>query len=351
MNRDLINYELEDFLANESFIDWVRDNKNDSFWTQYLQKYPHKHDLVQQAKHIIKNIKISEIQYSNIQIERIKQQIDWSIFNSEKNQLQRNIEVPKNTIWIKLFRIAATLLILFVFSFLVLDYLNIHLTKPDFEIATIKKETQNGQKLTIYLSDGSKVKLNYDSKISFPEKFSDSVRMVSLSGEAFFEVTEDTQRPFIVMSKQIKTQVLGTSFNIHSYPENRDFEVTVVTGKVSVAESKHQQKEGMVILPGQVVRYDSTGFKLIQVDMNEKIAWEKGIIHFKSASQIEVFERLSKWYGVQFEFLNTQSDSWNYTGKFDNLSLEQVLHSLSFVKNFDFEIINEKVLIKHKSMN
>ena len=97
----------------------------------------------------------------------------------------------------------------------------------------IEKATQNGQKSTIILADGTQIKLNAGSKLKYPEQFGSDQRIVTLYGEAFFEVVRDENRPFIVKSKGLMTKVLGTSFNVKAF-DNEHTQVTVRTGRVSV---------------------------------------------------------------------------------------------------------------------
>ena len=123
--------------------------------------------------------------------------------------------------------------------------------------AMIDKSNPRGMKTTILLSDGTKVKLNSETSLRYPEYFSDSVRIVYLKGEAFFEVERDESKPFIVISKGIRTKVLGTSFDIRAYPDEVELSVGVVEGKVQVTGT---DKSGVSLdhqlLPNQITMID-----------------------------------------------------------------------------------------------
>lgn len=350
MNKEKENYELEDFLIDESFIAWARGKDTvNLYWENYCQNHPEKIQTIEQAKTVVKNLKIRDRQYSDHDIDRIKHSIERSILDAELKHLGKATPSrPRFMQWAM--RAAASLAIIAV-TYFAATYLVERISSSGVTDAVelVEKSTQTGQKLTIYLSDGSKVKLNYNSTIRYPKTFTDSNRVVMLQGEAFFEVAHDTSRPFRVITSQINTEVLGTTFNVQAYPESKTTDVVLVTGKVSVTSSG-VQRQNYVLSPGQAAAYDkkSSALGVSAIDVTKATAWKDGIILFEKASQQEVFERLGNWYGVEFELQHPQGDSWQYTGQFDNMSLEGVLNSLSFVKGFGFTMGNDKVIIQFK---
>jgi transmembrane sensor len=218
---------------------------------------------------------------------------------------------------------------------------------PSADIAQVIKTTHDGQKTTVQLSDGTVVKLNAGSRLTFDSLFSGNKRSVSLEGEAFFEVAKDPNRPFVISSDNVTTTVLGTSFNINAFRE--EVVVTVASGSVRV-EAPEGQVRQLILKRGQQASYSSSNklLSLREVDIDYYLAWKNGVLDFREANEKEVFSRLSKWYGVSFETNEADgSQHWGINAKYDNKSLEFVLNSLSYSVGFNYQLEGKKVLIKY----
>jgi len=213
------------------------------------------------------------------------------------------------------------------------------------------KSTKWGQKQTLVLSDGSVVKLNAGSSIFFPEKFGQESREVKLIGEAFFEVEEDSKRPFKVLTGDIRTIVLGTSFNVNAYPDQEMIDISLVTGKVRVESANYADKaiDPIYLIPGEQASYmlSTLYIKKHKYDADEMLSWKNGIIYFKNADEATLVDKLEKWYNVDINVLNGTQNKIDITTKFDNASLENVLTSLGYTLGFDFKIENKKVEISY----
>ena len=221
------------------------------------------------------------------------------------------------------------------------------------EMSIQVKSTAGGQKFTIFLSDGTKVKLNSESKLEYPKTFSDSSRVVHLTGEAFFDVKKDPQRPFTVISHNLSTTALGTSFNINAYRGNNNIVVSLTTGKVQVSFNKGVNKEDSKITlePGSQAIYSNSRNSIEKqpFDENIELAWKEGVLYFEDASWDQIVNQLERWYGVQISVSNLNPSSNKlYTGFFKDESLENVLESLSFSKNFKYVIKSQKVYVEFK---
>lgn len=277
-----------------------------------------------------------------------------NILNTIDDQQELNFTDPQRSATKKLkqrfifiAKVAASLL-LFATT---LYYINtaIHVSKsPDIAIKTIYKHNFNGQKSKIYLPDGSEVWLNADSKISFPEKFSQDKREVELIGEAFFNVTENPVQPFIVYTGKVSTTVLGTSFNVTAFENEPTIYVALKSGKVKVEVKTEAGNEAMFLEPGEAIKYNKHNAKALKEEFDQGLllGWKDGIIVFKDAEFDEIVNTLSRWYGVQFDIKNRNHDAWSYTGSFDNAVLDNVLQSISFTKEFSYEIKQKNVTIK-----
>lgn len=203
----------------------------------------------------------------------------------------------------------------------------------------IKKQVPIGQKATIYLSDGTSVMLNAGSSITYPEKFSENAREVKLEGEAFFKVAKDQKRPFTVISRNLTTTALGTSFNIKAYSSGDIIEVALATGKVEIRNNLNET-DPVVLIPGELLNIDINSGEVRKENFvtKEKLGWTENLLYFKNAEASEVFATLERWYGVTFKFKGEIKESWKYSGEFKNKSLETVLNGISYVKQFDFTL-------------
>ena len=204
-------------------------------------------------------------------------------------------------------------------------------------VALKSKQVPKGQKASLYLSDGTKVILNAGSRITYPERFSDTSRVVQLQGEAFFDVVKDKEKPFSVISGDLITTALGTSFNVKAYEQGESVEIALATGKVEVRGNR-KKKTPVILLPGESLTLD-TGrgvFRKEKFSTKEKLGWIENLLYFRDAEAREVFGTLERWYGVEFIFNKEVGEKWRYSGEFKNKSLETVLKGIAYVKEFEF---------------
>jgi ferric-dicitrate binding protein FerR (iron transport regulator) len=211
----------------------------------------------------------------------------------------------------------------------------------------IVQSNPKGQKSTVTLPDGTKVRLNSESYIEYRDNFA-SERHINLVGEAFFEVVRDTLHPFVVNSGGVMVRVLGTSFNVQAFPFDDSMSVAVVTGKVLVErKNNHQESQQGVLLPAEMVRIDhKTGrFEKSGYDPDELIAWKDDVLAFNQASFDEIVDRLERWYGVKFVIRRSAPITDGFTGHYKNPSLKVVLEGMSFSSDFKFQIKRDTVMI------
>ncbi len=244
-------------------------------------------------------------------------------------------------------KVAASLLIICTLGYYFYNGF-VDIDQPDTSVVVVQKQNIAGQKSKIYLPDGSEVWLNAESKISFPEQFSDGKREVTLEGEAFFDVVKNPKQPFVVRADNMTTTVLGTSFSIKAFPEESVAFVALNTGKVKVNIDNDKGGDALYLSPGEGIRYDKINQKSMKetIDRESSFSWKDGIIVFEDAHMEEVIGTLSRWYGVQFSIENAVHEDWSYTGSFDNEALENVLRSMSFTKDFSYSINQKNVQIK-----
>ncbi|MEG2339630.1 MAG: FecR domain-containing protein [Odoribacter sp.] len=162
------------------------------------------------------------------------------------------------------------------------------------------------------LSDGSRVWLNSETEMKYPVVFSKDRREVFVTGEAFFEVVKDSTRPFIVCTAKTRTTVLGTSFNVMSYQDEQQTEITLVQGAVSVDAGKDNCR----ILPGQQVLVNNRSLKMDRREVNASFytSWKDGLFDFDNMPLSELVAKLERWYDVDFFFMSRDAAERRFTG-------------------------------------
>lgn len=211
------------------------------------------------------------------------------------------------------------------------------------EEVRIIKSNERGKKSKIQLADGSVVFLNASSKLSYSKDFIND-RMITLDGEAYFEVAEDSLKPFRVLSGDIETVALGTAFNVNAYHKN-NVQVALATGKVLVSHQKSKSK--IVLKPGEYTEYRprEEELKKLPIDKDKISLWKDGILYFEKKPFKELIPLLENWYNVDFEIRGSMPADF-CTGRFEKKEyLSSVLKVLEHSIGFSFQIEGNKVII------
>ncbi len=216
--------------------------------------------------------------------------------------------------------------------------------------AVHKINTTSGAEYRLILSDGTKVRLNSETELSYPVNFSGIERKVVLKGEAYFEVHPDPHKPFIVETEDISTTVLGTSFNIKAYPEEKTITTTLISGRVSVGPAKSDTALHSVILePGMQSEWDkrNRNLKTVRANISHAISWIEGIYILNGTDLKTLLPVLSRWYGVKFVYENeTVSQNTFYGSICKHESLKSVLKALTIAGGPEFRIEKDIVRIE-----
>ncbi|SMC57694.1 FecR family protein [Pedobacter nyackensis] len=197
------------------------------------------------------------------------------------------------------------------------------------------------------LSDGSVVWLNPSSSISYSKKFSPDSRKVSLTGNAFFEVTKDKKRPFIIYGEEVITKVWGTSFSISYDAESKATEVAVLTGKVSVRPDKHNGQEVM-LLPNQKAVYARIENKLSKKEIAEGSAismWKKESVVFEHITLSQITKVLNTTFDVNIEVADTGLNAYVLKADFTGQSLPEILLILEKSLNIRYTIDGKNITL------
>lgn len=205
----------------------------------------------------------------------------------------------------------------------------------------------------IYLSDGSIVRLKTNSTLSYPTVFSGDTREVSLTGEAFFEIAKNKEKPFIIHAGNLTTKVLGTSFHIKAYENEESSEVAVVTGQVAVKlNDKSSSKDNEVVLTkNQKAIYSKNSHSLIQTEellVQNDNTDNKANLVFNETPFGEIIKILNKYYDVNIFFEDEGMKNCLITAELTDEPLEVSLKILTRAIGATYEIENEKIRLLGK---
>ncbi|GAA3617478.1 FecR domain-containing protein [Flavivirga amylovorans] len=208
-----------------------------------------------------------------------------------------------------------------------------------------------GKTFEITLSDGTKVNLNAGSTIKYPIKFlKGKKRKVFLTGEAFFDVSEDKVHPFIVKTTKMNVTVLGTEFNVSAYPEDNIINTVLVEGSVSLGKSikgNAQNKEIIRLEPNQKASWNkkSNKVKVRTVDTDIYTSWIGGRLVIKNMPFRNIIKKLERKYNVTIQNNYKEIGNYKFTASFDVETIEKVLSSFSENKAFKFERTDNTIII------
>lgn len=172
-----------------------------------------------------------------------------------------------------------------------------------------------GQRINFTLTDGTNVWLNARTSLSYPVKFGKKNRQVVLDGEAYFDVTKDKNRPFIVQTEKYNVEVLGTKFDVDAYTETGEFETTLMSGSVKVA-SVEDPSESLLLKPNNKVYLKEGKLLVTAVSDFNPYRWKEGLVCFKDATFQSIMNDFEKYYGLNIIVKNEEVKKFFYTGKF-----------------------------------
>lgn len=231
------------------------------------------------------------------------------------------------------YRMAAAVLLLLASSFLLFNYWY------DDQVVLEAK----GNMVETELPDGSKIRLYNDSRITYDKNFGQDNRYLQLEGLAFFEVTKDKTKPFIITCQDGTVKVLGTSFEVESYESNATAEVSVITGEVAVS---FKQDSSLVLLhKGDKIVYQRDNDILIKKGLSKnELAWKAGDLVFDETPINEALKALSAYFHKSFT-LQDQSNC-KITTTFNSPTLTEVIDELTFLLDADIKLQDHQVIIK-----
>jgi transmembrane sensor len=268
-----------------------------------------------------------------------------------KQRIYNQIQLTKGSIKLRIVNqfgmlmAAAAIITLIIFS--------ISITSNDGSFEHFLSESEQviartGEVREVTLSDGSVVTLNANSSLRFKKTFNGNTRDVTLEGEAFFQVTPDKQKPFLIHSGQLRTKVVGTSFNIAAYRKLKDIKVTVATGSVQVNQGNRLVA---LLSPGTQVIFNKQSNKsqYKKVNQADYTSWRNGELIFKQATFQEIAVTLKQVYDYDLIVVNPRLNSSRITSRFHkSMPIRSVLNILTAVSCSNYTIQGKQIFIKGK---
>lgn len=221
---------------------------------------------------------------------------------------------------------------------------------PTHTSRLVHKSNALGQKSRIVLPDRTVVWLNSESDLQYPEDFHTGERVVTLRGEAFFNVAVDTLSPFRVRVDNLTVTALGTQFNISSFETDPETDIALIEGVVKI-EGNEFNGNSILLSPGQGLSCTKQDLSVHKYHFNQFEAatimgWKDGLLVFDGSGFDEFLSSIRRWYGVEIRVQGLPEKEWNLHGVYDNEYLNNVLESVSYKKNFTYMLTEKTVTIK-----
>ena len=334
------NYEVEDFISDESFINYhFKSNKDDHlFWEGWVKKNPSKLVLVKEAREMIDSLSfnLSEKEYAE-ELKKIT-----SVINKEN--AQHNVfRLPGSSSSLQLFKRKKRML-RYVLPLIVIFAIGGYWLLRSFPNRSEKVlETVNKSKgpLVITLSDGSTVTLSPGSYLQYPGNFKNKDRDVYLHGNAQFSVKRNEKHPFKVHAENMVATVLGTTFNIKSSGDSA-IVVELLTGKLSVQifNDKMEPEQSVLLDPNERALYVRTDKHLYK----NLIALEHNV-YFHQNSFEEIAGKVKNVFGITV-INESNNKAWRFTGDFKNSTAKVIIENICLIKKLSFVAKGDTIFIR-----
>lgn len=360
---DYLNFSAKDFLADDYFLRWVgqSDPEADKFWNLFISLHPEMKPRIAEARALALNLKAAE--YIAVDESKVDQ-----VWNGIQDRITEKVPVRaiKTPYPLWRFGLAASFILLSLFIAIYLsrnkiatseNAITYYSSPATHDFVEEVNTTQNS--IRIHLSDGSVVALGKNSRLKYKTSYKgEESRHVFLIGEAFFDVSKNPKQPFFVHANEVVTKVLGTSFRIIAYGDDKNITVAVRTGKVSVFSPTKSLKpsadvqsevNGVILLPNQQVVYqrEKALFDKTLVDIPAILSQHKteSDFIFENAPIADVFNTLQEAYGIEIIFDEDVMKSCFLTAPLGSENLFEKLKIICRTIGASYEIMDSKVVI------
>jgi ferric-dicitrate binding protein FerR (iron transport regulator) len=234
------------------------------------------------------------------------------------------------SVFLKMTGYAAAVALIFLCSY----WFAMNQVQPSDDKKLVSLHVPAGQRLRFTLEDGTSVWLNSRSTLSYPVSFAENERRVVVEGEAFFEVTKDTERPFIVSSQNVEMKVLGTTFNVYSYPETGIIRTSLLEGSLLVYY-KDEKKKNTLLHPNEQVTFQNGGMDVEQISDKGYFLWRDGIYSFYNEPLDNILRKLELYFDIEIVVKDPTIYTWEYTGKFRQRDgIDEILRIINKIHKF-----------------
>ncbi|OFX56957.1 MAG: hypothetical protein A2066_09550 [Bacteroidetes bacterium GWB2_41_8] len=384
------------FIENPLFLKWIfhEDPSLAQYWEDYLREHPEGKSQIQELKQ-----RLLELQFSNDTLSYAEKA---ELGNLIVNRLDRDLKRTKRVLVLRSFMKYAAVAIVFAAIGGLIVYLNTGnntyyqqfaeqiiqvpasgsgpvLITSNGQNVDLKKSNSNidysqngtivlnndsvipsfkdepnvmnqliipyGNQSRLVLSDNTVVWLNAGSRLVYPSHFESKTREVLLFGEAFFEVSKDEKKPFIVKTSDLQIKVLGTQFNISAYTEDKIVQTVLKEGSVSIRNNSSGLFErDLVLKPNQMASFNRTSkdTKVYEVDVNYYTLWTKGLLSFDEIDFTRIVKKVERFYNISIGFSEPNLGTARISGKLDlKQKREEVLEYLEKVSLTTIEKVND----------
>lgn len=363
MYQKYATYHLTDFVADEDFVEWIRrpTPQSNQYWEEFLETFPHQKTNLLRARQSVRLL----IQESGITIgaEEDAREI-WS-------SIEESLDVPRGRI-LNFFAgtsrqwAAAVVLLCLVGAGWWVDRTYFTESPASYQALVHEAQASNPlrevinphqQPMEVLLPDNSIITLEPDSRVSYAENFAGNVREVYLTGEAFFDVTKNPEKPFLVYSNELVTKVLGTSFRIQAYDNEKNIVVSVSSGRVSVyahksARNADPETAGLLLTPNQEVKFGRTEerFSRTLVEKPSILLSEEELqkFAFEDAPVNQIFDALEEAYGVDIVFDEEVLATCRLTTSLSAETLFDKLEVICEAIGASYKVVDAQVVISSK---
>ena len=351
---NFLDFEAADFACDESFQRYcLEENDTDVlFWEDWLGRHPEKKAAAQEGGALIRVLSARQ----GNRLEQLKHLKDGI---AQYDLLQQALgESPAEELrparWRPVLKFAAALAGVILLAGAV--YLFNRSETPS--ILTSPKEKNsvinagNDPRKTVVLPDGSSIILRKNSTVELAAGFNKANRTLTLTGEAFFDVTQNAQHPFIVHTAALDIKVLGTVFNVSAY-NDRKTETALFKGKVEVTLA-NRPEEKIVLQPNQKITTDGIVLSkpaIVPLDADpvdhkaREIAWVRNRLEIENEPLETIAGKLEKWYGIKVRFADEEVKQYRYSGTFESETILKALDALQLSYPFNFKMENAEIII------
>ena len=362
MLKDYTSYDLVDFLSDDSFIDWATGRSIDAqkFWLSWPEMYPHKAEVYYQSLEIATSLRIPpNLGLTHAELSQMVAEIQAKTVNAGGMALHTQTIKWYQKRWLN---VAASILLVLTIGLLTYFSVNSKTTERFSLIAKKSQAIVLTKPGIIRLPDNSTVILKPGSTLTYSSDFDNVTREVYLEGEAFFEVSADAKRPFIVHADELLTKVLGTSFSVKAYKKDQAYQVTVNTGKVSVFTKNDTAGysissgaltsigKGVLVKPNQQATFYRKQTKLVKSQLERPTALSAEVadtsLNFQETPFSEVVNALNRAYEINISYDKNLMAKCPLTASLSHQHLYEKLDLICQALEAHYEVIDGVIVIK-----